>query len=468
MVATSSPGSAPDPQARITQLETRIAELEARLQGAAEDPSEQPATGSGPTTAAEPRSRRQLLRLAGAAVVGATAAAVAGATQAAADDSFTTFAPGNAINFNTPDFTRINYTGLAGSGAAFLFQGGLGYTNSGSGEPAVLAGWATASQNLLTVGVYGYTEFSGGAGVIGAGIGTGVRANGLLYGVDASAGSEDGAGVYATNSGGPGVVALGARVGVSGNATSTSTGTIGVYGSAVGVGVQGEAATGVAGAGTEIGVVGTGPIAVIGTGTQIGLRASAIDAAGTALDLPALPGRTAPPTRAASYEPGRIEVDENGNLWMCTVAGAPGTWRKITGPAVAGAFHPLAPGRVFDSRLSAGGIGPLGTGSTLTVSVADRKAVGSVPALSNFVPAGATAIAANVTVTNTVANGFLTVNPGGNTAIGASTINWSSAGLTLANGVILTLNGARQLTIVYGGAVGASTNVIVDVTGYYL
>ncbi|MEQ1702055.1 MAG: hypothetical protein ABMA25_18245, partial [Ilumatobacteraceae bacterium] len=374
----------------------------------------------------------------------------------------------NGVDFNTLDLTRINYTGLAGSGAAFLFQGGVGYTNAQSGQAAVLAGWATSSQNLLPTGVYGYTDFSDGYGVIGSGATKGMFASGSLYGLQAQANSEDGAAVYAENGSGPGVLAHGARVGVNGTADSTSTGTIGVLGNAVGVGVQGEAQTGVAGVGTAIGVVGNGPIGVVGTGDSIGLRASAITPDGTALDLPALAGRTAPGSRSAAYTVGRIEVDENGNLWMCTVAGTPGTWRKLTGPAVAGAFHALTPGRVVDTRLSAGGIGPLSTGNAMTVSVANRKAVGVVPALADFVPAGATAIAANVTVTNTVASGFLTVNPGGTSTIGASTINWSSSGLSLANGVILTLNASRELTIVYGGVVTAATNVIVDVNGYYL
>lgn len=460
MVATSLTGSTPDPDTRIAQLEARIAELEGRH-------ATRPATDA-PGPEPESRTRRQLLRLAGAAVVGTAAAAVAGSATAAADDTFSVFNVSNAVDFNTGDFTRINYTGLAGSGAAFLFQGGLGYDNAGSGEPAVLAGWATGSQNLLTVGVYGYTEFAAGAGVVGSGSGTGVRASGSVYGLQAQAASEDGAGVYAGNSGGPGVIAEGARVGVSGSATGTSTGTIGVLGAAVGVGVQGEASTGIAGIGTAIGVLGSGPVGVLGNGDSVGLRASALSTNGTALDLPALTGHTAPGSRSVAYTVGRIEIDENGNLWMCTAAGTPGTWRKLTGPAVAGAFHPLTPGRVVDTRLSAGGIGPLTTGSALFVSVADRKAVGVVPALTDFVPAGATAIAANVTVTNTVASGFLTVNPGGNSTIGASTINWSSGGLTLANGVILTLNANRELTIVYGGVATAATNVIVDVNGYYL
>ena len=52
------------------------------------------------------------------------------------------------------------------------------------------------------------------------------------------------------------------------------------------------------------------------------------------------------------------------------------------------------------------------------------------------------------------------------TSVGASTINWSAPGQVLANGVTLTLNTDRQLTIVAGG--GGSTEFIVDISGYYL
>ena len=64
--------------------------------------------------------------------------------------------------------------------------------------------------------------------------------------------------------------------------------------------------------------------------------------------------------------------------------------------------------------------------------------------------------------------GFLTVNPGSIGTIAAATINWSSSGLILNNGVALTLGGDRQVTIVPGGSVGSGTDVIIDVTGYFL
>ena len=454
----SPPTQVATAEARIALLEARIAELEAEPAGDA------------------PRSRRQLLRLAGAAVVG-TVAATTAAGKAAADDSFNTFMPGNPIDFNTPDVTRINYVGLEGEAAAFLFQGGLQYVNTESGVPAVLAGWATANQNLLTVGVYGYSDFGGtGRGVVGScaavgveGIGaTGVSANGTTtgvatagntFGVDATANSEDGAGVRAVNTLGPGVVASGARQGLIGAATSTSTGTIGVQGLAQGVGVQGEGSTGLVGVGTNTGLDAVGSV--------VGVRAAASSVNGTAMYLAAQVGHLAPAARAATYTRGQVEMDENGNLWLCTATGTPGTWRKLAGPATAGAFHALTPGRVTDSRPTQGGSGPLDVTGTVTVSVANRMAVGVVPPLADFVPAGATAVTANVTVTNTVGTGYLAVNPGGTTSVAASTINWVGTGLNLANGVTLTLNANRELTVICGGQPGAQANFIIDITGYY-
>ena len=86
---------------------------------------------------------------------------------------------------------------------------------------------------------------------------------------------------------------------------------------------------------------------------------------------------------------------------------------------------------------------------------------------ADFVTAGATAVTANVTATNTVGTGYLAVNPGGTTSVAASTINWVGTGLNLANGVTLTLNANRELTVICGGQPGAQANFIIDITGYY-
>ena len=160
-------------------------------------------------------------------------------------------------------------------------------------------------------------------------------------------------------------------------------------------------------------------------------------------------------------------VNSAGQLWYCYVAGAGSAskWVRLSSP-----FVPVTPTRVYDSRVGA----PLPTGILLagtnrTISVADgRDGAGGV-SVANLVPAGATAVTANVTVTGTTSGfGYLVINPGGITTAGASTINWFGAGQTLANGVTLTLNASRQLTVLCDGASGASTHFIIDVSGYYL
>ena len=85
---------------------------------------------------------------------------------------------------------------------------------------------------------------------------------------------------------------------------------------------------------------------------------------------------------------------------------------------------------------------------------------------SDFVPAGATAVFANVTIVDTVGAGYLAINPGGTTTVAASTINWSASGQILANGISLTLNSTRQITVVNGS--GGATQFIIDITGYWM
>ena len=78
----------------------------------------------------------------------------------------------------------------------------------------------------------------------------------------------------------------------------------------------------------------------------------------------------------------------------------------------------------------------------------------------------ATAIACNLGITGTTGGGYLAVNPGGNTTVTASTINWSADGQTLANGIIATINPTtREVTVICGP--GGSTHFFLDVTGYW-
>ncbi|MCE9621943.1 MAG: hypothetical protein K8R99_06335 [Actinomycetia bacterium] len=242
---------------------------------------------------------------------------------------------------------------------------------------------------------------------------------------------------------------------------------------------EGEATLGVGNTG------GGGGIATGTTGSAIALHASvlsAVDAvavlgyvsgtgygvmaAGGSAQLYLQPNSGSVAPAAGFHRLGEILVN-NGGAFLCVTEGTPGVWRKLGGTASAGAFHAITPTRVYDSRAAAPTPGLLATGSNRLVSVADGRDNAGNVTTPNLVPAGATAVAANVTVTGTVGGfGYLAINPGGNTVEGASTINWSDAGQTLANGVTLTLNNNRQLTVICNG--GGSTHFIIDIAGYYL
>ncbi len=128
---------------------------------------------------------------------------------------------------------------------------------------------------------------------------------------------------------------------------------------------------------------------------------------------------------------------------------------------------PMTPVRVFDSRFSSRIV--QGAPRTINVKNAINVVTGAVT-ISNAIPKGARAISFTITATGTGAAGYVLILPGTSTALTASTINWTGPGATLATGGIVSLGtGAaeRQVTLVVGGAGSASTDVILDITGYF-
>ncbi len=236
---------------------------------------------------------------------------------------------------------------------------------------------------------------------------------------------------------------------------------LGVYGKNTGtggVGVYGEHKAGTTEAGTGVIGVSNSGTGVVGSGTSYDFR--------TANSGKVLLNNTAftnPPSGASTA--GTLGRDAAGNLWYSP---ASGVYRKLAGTGTAGAFHALTPARLYDSRVAAPAIGALATGLNRTLSMADKRNLdtGAVET-ANYVPVGATAIACNVTVVNTAGSGFLTVNPGGNTTVSAATINWFGANQIINNGVIVTLNASREVTVICGGS-SSSADFVIDVTGYFL
>jgi hypothetical protein len=407
---------------RIAVLEAKLARLEAII----EQQSESSIDAVADAMPFEPvSSRRKLLRNVAIATGGAMVAAVAANSTPAAAVDDPHLVLGGGPNANLGDIrnasfaaTQVRYVGgLIPLATAFVFEAGQVLNVESFPYPGVLGGWTTFSEKPN--GVTGYTTVPDGNGVVGSGHETtgngvlGLGSNGVV-GLSTGSTGENGYGVA-------GVSSFGSGVGGGGQAYSFD--------------------------------------AVSANGAALRLRADSYD-------LPDEPMRLPPPLRTDFHINGEIDIDVNGDFWACVYPGTPGSWRKLAGLATAGAFHPLTPGRVYDSRAANPVPGPLANFQTRTISVAHRRELANGDIVEfDFVGAGATAISCNVTVVDTQGSGFLTINPGGNVDIAAAAINWSASNLILNNGVILSLNTARELTVICGG--GGSTQFVIDVTGYF-
>src|ERR1039458_5468853 len=125
---------------------------------------------------------------------------------------------------------------------------------------------------------------------------------------------------------------------------------------------------------------------------------------------------------------------------------------------VMGSYVSVTPFRITDTRPNSGQPNAgkaLTAADTLPVQV---TGVGTAP-----VPAGASAAVLNVTAVNPTASGFLTVFPAGTTMPTVSNLNFRP-GVTVANLVTVPLSSSGVVSIFNHAG---STNVVVDVDGYY-
>jgi hypothetical protein len=122
-------------------------------------------------------------------------------------------------------------------------------------------------------------------------------------------------------------------------------------------------------------------------------------------------------------------------------------------------YVPLVPERLLDSRSGKptgdgqfAGIGERSAGSFTELSIAGRVGIAS----------DASAAILNVTVTEPVSAGFVTVYPCGLAMPTASSVNFA-AGQTVANTVIATIGGDGKVCLYTSTA----THLVVDVNGYH-
>ena len=170
----------------------------------------------------------------------------------------------------------------------------------------------------------------------------------------------------------------------------------------------------------------------------------------------------------------QVELGTNGALDIYNSNGTADVLVDVEGyftTSAADAYNALAaPARIADTRCAASptpsfcaaekiptanaALGALGPKGTISIQA---TGVGGVPA------SGATAVVLNVTATGTSSPGYLTVWPDGAQQPTASNLNWP-AGTTIPNRVVVPVGSGGKIDIF--NAAG-STNVIVDVGGYY-
>jgi len=173
-------------------------------------------------------------------------------------------------------------------------------------------------------------------------------------------------------------------------------------------------------------------------------------------------GTPGAPTSGA-HQVGELFVDSAGTLYYCVTAGT-GTaakWRQVSGSSTSGSLHLFAsPSRFIDTRGS--GVndnqGAYHDGTTRTYNMTSITSSGALT-----IPAGATGVTGNITITGASGNGFAAVYSG--TYNGTSNINFV-AGVTIANNFTTSLSATGDLTIKV--QVGGTAQVFVDIAGYYL
>ncbi|HSP30293.1 MAG TPA: hypothetical protein VLN74_17210, partial [Ilumatobacteraceae bacterium] len=171
---------------------------------------------------------------------------------------------------------------------------------------------------------------------------------------------------------------------------------------------------------------------------------------------------------------GEMYVDKDGTLWFTVPA--PTTtdatavrFVKLAGGTTTGSFHAIDPQRAYDSRQPAYAVkGVMAPNTNRVISVADgHNTNGGAVTTANVVPVGATAVQINVTAANMTAPNFLSVTAGDKTSTNTSLLNWSPGDIQIANSITVPLDAEREIRVYCGNQTG-STDVIIDVFGYYL
>jgi hypothetical protein len=146
----------------------------------------------------------------------------------------------------------------------------------------------------------------------------------------------------------------------------------------------------------------------------------------------------------------------DGHVWYCHLGGVGSASRWVR---LSSTYVPLdAPARVYDSR----------PGKAPAAVVKGRILHGQERVVdatnADTIPTGVSAAMVNLTVAETGAPGWLSLRRNGVAWGGTSTINWTGAGQTLANGSAVGCDAAGAVRVRCAG----DTHFLLDVVGYWL
>lgn len=141
------------------------------------------------------------------------------------------------------------------------------------------------------------------------------------------------------------------------------------------------------------------------------------------------------------------------------IASVEGYFLAPTGGSEAATFIPVTQTRVMDTRNGTGGVaGPVATGSTVTATV-----TGPSPAP----PAGVSAAVLNVTATQETSAGYVTAWPAGAARPATSLLNMTKSVDVSALAIVPT-SATGQMSFYVSMSAGATTQLVVDVAGYFV
>ncbi len=140
-----------------------------------------------------------------------------------------------------------------------------------------------------------------------------------------------------------------------------------------------------------------------------------------------------------------------------TGTGLPSAPSVAVTPLFGATYVTVSPVRLLSTLGGVGLGGPFVSGTPRTFAVAGVMGI----------PANAIAITANLTVTRQTSAGYVALGPLATASPGTSTLNFPR-GDNRANGLTVPLSATGTLSAVFKGASGATTALILDVTGYYL